>query len=248
MVLIHPTIDWAASTLLITVPAHGSTCESTHSISLFPPTDPAAHEYDFTIWGSAGLDGYVVGSADLTAALSGFLGRQVLLVQKGEVGRLAGPDEGWIEQLAPSGLVTSYHEPSTINWPDQFPILLISKASLAALDEMIANDPLIRSTRGFDVERWTGEPHAGIEAQRFRGNIVVEGDSLEAFEEESWGEVELGEQKETMFVAARCARCMLPNVGVEGEGAGVRDKVVPDLVLRPRDTFDGRVTWKAMCE
>lgn len=105
------------------------------------------------------------------------MGRPVHLIQKGSDGREAGPVEGWIEQLAPSGLVTTYQEsgPSTINWPDQFPILLLSKGSLAALDAMVRDDPLIREARGFDVERWTGEVDKGVEVQRFRGNIIVEG-------------------------------------------------------------------------
>jgi hypothetical protein len=63
--------------------------------------------------------------------------------------------------------------------------------------------------------------------------------------EESWGELEFQSikgEKETLYVAMRCSRCMLPNVSVSGEGAGVRDKVVPDTVLRPRDTFSGRIT------
>jgi uncharacterized protein YcbX len=135
------------------------------------------HDFDFNIWDGPPLDGWRVGDERLISALSSFMGRAVHLVQKGSDSREAGPVEGWIEQLAPHGLVTAYQEtgPSTINWPDQFPILLLSKGSLAALDEMVRDDPLIRGARGFDVERWTGEPDKGIEAQRFRGNIIVEG-------------------------------------------------------------------------
>lgn len=242
MILIHPTLDLPNQTLSISIPAHSTFPASTHTIPLSPPAD-AEYVKDLTIWGSDPLDGYIVGSPLLTKDLSEFMGKPVLLVQKGQVPRLAGMEEGWIDQwLHEIGESTQYPS-SVISWPDQFPILLVSQRSIREIDEMVKNDETIRNLRGFDVERWTGEKGSEFEVERFRGNILVDGVE-DAFEEESWGELELSSAKEqrteTMFVAARCARCILPNVDPT---LGVRDKVVPDTVLRKRDTYGGRLTW-----
>lgn len=208
MVLLEPSLDLAAHLLRIHVPAHGDTPASDHAVSLSPPTDPTSLEDGFEIWGSR-LDGYIVGSAELTAALSSFMGKEVLLVMKGEALREAGPGVGWIEDNMKS--IKNYEEPSSIKWNDQFPILLVTQQSHAAINDKILGDARVRGMKGFDEARWAKE-QAGIEVERFRGNIVVSGGEYKAWEEDGWAELEFEAatgEKETLFVAARCARCMV---------------------------------------
>lgn len=67
-----------------------------------------------------------------------------------------------------------------------------------------------------DREYWTKDRCESIEIVRFRPNIVVEaeggggaGGGLNPFEEDGWVEVQIGEEKNTIYCVARCARCMV---------------------------------------
>lgn len=74
------------------------------------------------------------------------------------------------------------------------------------------HDEEIRATPQFDHERWSLSAPP-LEMHRWRGNIIVKGGKK--WEEDSWGEIEFyGESAqrsspETLYVAARCARCMV---------------------------------------
>ena len=211
MILIEPKLDLSQGLLHITVPAHADTSASTHSISLLPPEnpDPDTIHSDLHIWGTQN-EGYEVGSQDLVAALSSFMGKDVLLVMKGSELRTAGPEVGWIDAIPDQHVKTTYAEPSSLKWNDQFPILLVSLASYAAVNSLIWKDEQVRKINNFDEERWN-ETKPGLEVERFRANLIVDGVET-AWEEDGWGTLEFNGkagEKETMFVAARCARCMV---------------------------------------
>ena len=211
MILIESALDVQHGLLHITVPAHDDKPASTHSISLSPPENPSPDTVhnDLHIWGTQN-EGFEVGSPELVAALSSFMGKEVLLVMKGSEPRTAGPEVGWIDAIPDQHVKTTYTEPSSIKWNDQFPILLVSLASYAAVNALIWKDEKVRKINAFDEERWN-ETKPGLEIERFRANLVVEGVET-AWEEDGWGTLEFtgkAGEKETMFVAARCARCMV---------------------------------------
>lgn len=205
MILIHPTLDIPSQTLSITIPAYLSEPSSTHVIPISPP---ASSEYltDLGIWGKSGFDGYSVGTPALLSALSHFMGREVLLVSKGAEKRESGED-GYIDQLKEEGVidleyVDGKQESSTIAWADQFPILVVNEASLAEIDERVRKDDRV------DQKRWAVGEEA-LEMSRFRGNVVLTG--AEAWTEDGWSGLMIGEKgsEEELYVAARCARCMV---------------------------------------
>lgn len=211
MILIEPALDLEKGLLHITVPAHNDKPSSTHSVSLSPPDNPSPDTVhnDLHIWGTQN-EGYEVGTPELVAALSSFMGKNVLLVMKGSEPRTAGPEVGWIDSIPDGHVKTSYEEPSSLKWNDQFPILLVSLASYAAVNSLIWKDEQVRKINNFDEERWN-ETRPGLEVERFRANLVVDGVET-AWEEDGWGTLEFtgkAGEKETMFVAARCARCMV---------------------------------------
>lgn len=196
MVLIHPTLDLASQTLSVHIPAHQDFPASSHTIPLTPPTSASA-ESDFLIWGGT-HKGTAVGTPELLEALSNFMGKKVLLIQKGNTRREGGYDAGWVETL---GIELDYDEGAAIKWNDAFPILLCSESSLAEIGNKVASDARV------DKQRWNDEGIKNFEIERFRGNIVVKG--AEAWSEDSWSEITIGEGQGELVVAARCARCMV---------------------------------------
>lgn len=206
MVLIHPTLDLALQTLTVHIPSYQSFPASSHSIPLTPPTSASA-ESDFQIWGGT-HEGTAVGTPELLQALSDFMGKKVLLIQKGNTRREGGYDAGWVETL---GIELDYEEGAAIKWNDAFPILLCSESSLAEIGDRVSNDTRV------DKQRWNEEGVEKFEIQRFRGNVVVKG--AEAWTEDSWSEIKIGESQEEMVVAARCARCMVSSyLALDGRG------------------------------
>lgn len=187
MVLIHPTINLKTRTLSITVPAYLTHPESTHSIPLDLDED-AESDTDFHIWGS-NHEAFSVGNDALRAALSAFMGKSVLLVQKADMERHGGYDIGTVDEC-------------TIKFNDAFPILLCSESSLAEVDSRIIRDVRV------DKTRWNKDSK-GMEMERFRGNVVIKG-AKEPWEEDSYCDITIG--KDCKFsVASRCARCMVSN-------------------------------------
>lgn len=199
MILLHPTLDVANSTLTLHIPAYSNFPASTHSIPLVAPSS-AEYLTDLKIWSSPPLDGYVVGSPALAEALSNFMGRPVLLVQKGVERREAGPEEGWIGSLP--GLELEYDDVSPLSWADQFPILVVNEASLKEVERRTIADDRV------DKARWR-EGGQGLEVERFRGNVVLSG--AEEWVEDGWAELSFGEEgrEDVLYVASRCARCMV---------------------------------------
>lgn len=247
MVLIHPVISLETRTLSITVPAYLEHLESTHTISLDLDLKTVEMESDYHIWGG-NHSAYSVGDEAMRDALSNFMGKRVLLVQKGDSVRGGGYSETWTEDL---NISLDYPDGCAIKFNDAFPILLVSESSLAEVQSRINTDSRVSS------ERW-GKDMKGIEIERFRGNIVLSG--AEEWDEDGWNEITIGEDN-NMVIAARCARCMvsrifsytqgqfrnestlnsnsllsiqLPNVDPSN---GIRDKVVPDMILRPYVRF-----------
>ncbi|KAL8278207.1 hypothetical protein RQP46_009380 [Phenoliferia psychrophenolica] len=204
MILLEPHLDLAAGTLTLRVPAYNEFPASEHTIPIEPTPESEEH-FDLKVWASPPLDGFDVGTDALNRALSDFMGKDCRLMKKGVERREAGPDEGWIAALKPSGVDLAYEEdlPSQVGWADQFPILLTSEESLKDVENKVLTDEGVRSTPKFDHVRWSpsGPP---LEINRFRGNIVVRGGKK--WEEDGWGEVQIGgaaDGSETLYVAAR---------------------------------------------
>jgi uncharacterized protein YcbX len=206
MILLETSISTADNTLTLTIPATANRAPSTHTVSLSPPSPSSpTHDFDFTIWGSSGLDGYSVGSPALLDDLSAYMGRRVLLVQKGEDARATGD----LDNLPHAHL--DYDGGANVSWADEYPILLVSKDSLADIDERLKMDHEVQmdNIKAFDANKWRD---GGVEIHRFRGNVVVEG--ALAWEEEAWAEIEFvvtgdSEARVDWLVVARCGRCQV---------------------------------------
>ncbi|BGP48381.1 hypothetical protein JCM10450v2_004254 [Rhodotorula kratochvilovae] len=227
MVLINPSINREKDTLDIEVPsAAADTPPQTFSVPLAHPTtylaDPtndASLDHDFIVWGSEPQDGYSVGSDELRAALSAFMGREVLLIRKGLTRRSV---------MHVPGVVHSNGLDPVLGFADFYAFLI---GSTKSLDELTSRIPSLSSDPAFDASRWSPSAIAskgGLEINRFRANIVVEGTS-EPFEEDGWKQIVIGE--EPVEVGFRCARCMLPSVDPL---TAKRDKLLPDGVMKDR--------------
>ncbi|CEQ39520.1 SPOSA6832_01067 [Sporobolomyces salmonicolor] len=214
MVLIHPVINRETNHLDIAVPSPSGS-SSTYSVPLAHPStylpdpenDPSL-DHDFVVWGCDPQDGYIVGSRELTKALSEYMGRDVLLVRKGLTRRRVADVPGVLhsEELDP------------------------------VLGELTARIPTVTSKKGFDEKRWSPSSIAsqgGLEIQRFRPNIIVEG-VQEPFEEDGWKLIKVGKDDE-IEVCFRCARCMVKSLRPPVDpDTGVRDKLLPDQVMTDR--------------
>ncbi|BGP16342.1 hypothetical protein JCM10213_004883 [Rhodosporidiobolus nylandii] len=227
MVLIHPVINRDAGTLDITVPSASSSAPAqtfsvplAHPSTYLSPTETASSlDHDFSVWNCDPQDGYIVGSPELLAALSEFMGREVLLIRKGLTRRSVADVPGVVhsEGLDP-----------VLGFADFYSLLIASKTSL---DELTSRIPALSSEKDFNASRWSPAGIAdkgGLEIQRFRANILVDG-LTEPWEEDGWKEIKVGD--EPVEVGFRCARCMLPSVD---PNTAVRDKLLPDSVMKDR--------------
>ncbi|KAJ5585497.1 Molybdenum cofactor sulfurase C-terminal [Penicillium hispanicum] len=189
--------------LLITIPTSSAAANAEHAcqtirIPAHPsPTWLAANTAvaPVKIWDND-TDGYVYRD-DVNAPFSAFLGRAVALVYKGPTPRV----------LKGNGAPTRLGRVQTTGFPDVFPILIASEASLSELNSRLR-------LRGVDP----------ITVERFRPNIVVRGET--PWSEDSWKLVRIhgtGSDSETsgptakhapldLDIVARCARCQVPNV------------------------------------
>lgn len=146
-------------------------------------------------------DGYIYGDA-INAPFSEFMGRAVKLVYKGPTPRV----------LKGNGAPKLLGRVQSTGFPDVFPILIASEASLAELNTRL---------RRIDVDP--------ITVERFRPNIIVRGET--PWVEDSWKTVRIrssnknsGSDDSSSFkknvnnppldldIVARCARCQVPNV------------------------------------
>jgi uncharacterized protein len=164
---------------------------------------------DCDIWGRK-VDGYVY-STDLTAPFSEFFGKDVRLVYKGPTPRILGGNAD------PKLLGRT----ESTKFADLMPVQVSNQKSIEELNYRLKN---------------AGEKPITIE--RFRPNIVVQGE--EPWYEDVWKTVKIGEEEKetiTMDVAARCARCQVPNVDPD---TAVKHKKQPwDMLMKYRRIDEG---------
>ncbi|KAG9100078.1 hypothetical protein FS749_016347 [Ceratobasidium sp. UAMH 11750] len=224
MVLVETAIEFGEAPLLrVSFPKDSGI--SSFVTSLVP--DSAALQSwelisDIEIWLDTGLNAYVAQSLLPTdpspsSLLSSFLGRDVLLVLKGPKGRA-------VE-------TTSTHPnlDAEVRFQDGFPLLLATTESLAAVQERVRHSA--NGVQGWKVggitPRWQTEE---LVMERFRPNIVLSG-SPAPFDEDYWGDVQIGENGAgggVVSIVKRCGRCLLPNVDTV---TGIRDNAVPFKVI-----------------
>lgn len=124
---------------------------------------------------------------------------------------------------------------ATVNFPDVLPLQIASESSLAELNS-----------------RLTGKGHEAITVERFRPNIIIKGG--EPWSEDSWKTVRINGSTAPganwlpsavagmtgaidVDVAARCARCQVPNVDPD---SAIKDKHEPwDTLMKYRRVDEG---------
>jgi MOSC domain-containing protein len=97
-----------------------------------------------------------------------------------------------VREDAPRYIKSRYHEPGASNqvgFADANSMLLASEPSLAKLNE---------------------ELDQPVPMNRFRPNIVVDGDDLAPYDEDYWIRLEIGSL--TAFVVKACDRCVIPDI------------------------------------
>ncbi|KAL4736133.1 hypothetical protein BDV11DRAFT_194650 [Aspergillus similis] len=165
---------------------------------------------DIKIWDTV-TDGYVYGeSVGVNQLFSRFLNRPVLLVYKGPTPRV----------LKGNGDPRLLGRVQNTNFPDVLPVLVASQASIDELNE-----------------RLKAQGHEEITIERFRPNIIIRGHEGDAWAEDSWKTVRIGnsstayagsgaeksavgaglEEEDGLIydIVARCGRCQVPNVDPE---------------------------------
>lgn len=109
----------------------------------------------------------------------------------------------WLDDPTRRGVDPEYGRPDDrVSLADGYPLLLASTASLAQLNDWVAETA---------VERGEELP-APLPMRRFRPNVVVEG-AERAFAEDEWKRVRIGEVD--FRVGNGCARCVLTTVNPE---------------------------------
>jgi len=117
---------------------------------------------------------------------------------------------------------------NSVSFADGYPVLLASKASLRDLNHRIVT----RAATLESEDRNEKDPYIGLEhpMTRFRPNIVVDGENLVAWEEDSWVIFSIRHRTNSvnvlqpLFVRGlkRCARCMVTTTdqqtGLRGTG------------------------------
>ncbi|KAJ5627431.1 Molybdenum cofactor sulfurase C-terminal [Penicillium herquei] len=172
------------------------------------------------IWGED-TDGYIY-AENINAVFSAFLDRPVALVYKGPTARI----------VQGNGAPKVIGRVQTIGFPDEFPVLIASEASLKELNTRlrVANaDP--------------------ITVERFRPNIVVKGQK--AWSEDLWKLVRIRDVGKTsgvgaknplvMDIVTRCGRCQVPNVDPD---SAVKNKRQPWDTLMSYRRVDPGLKYK----
>jgi uncharacterized protein YcbX len=131
----------------------------------------------------------------------------------------------WLDDPARRPVDPAYGRPEDrVSLADGYPLLLTSTASLARLDDWIAEGALERGE----------EPPAPLPMRRFRPNVVVDGAGA-PFEEDEWKRVRIGEVD---FRAAKaCDRCVLTTVDTATYTKGKE----PIRTLSRHRKWDGKV-------
>jgi uncharacterized protein YcbX len=220
MTRISTALSPDASDLLISIPTTKSRSK-TIRIPAYPSPEWLAKNTSIApvkIWDND-TDGYIY-SEKINASFSAFLGRSVSLVYKGPTPRI----------LKGNGAPELLGRVQSTGFPDVYPILIASEASLTELNARLQK---------IDVDP--------ITVERFRPNIVVRGQT--AWVEDSWKTVQIvsdvagndGPSSLYLDIVARCARCQVPNV--DPETADKHKKQPWDTLISYRRVDEG-IKWK----
>jgi len=139
---------------------------------------------------------------------------------KGWLSRVLGTNCELIRQRATNVTTTTVTERGGKGFMNEGHYLLISEASVSALALCVQADG-VEKPRDFN----------------FRANILIGGPSLEAYAEDGWKQVKIGDVD--FSVTAPCTRCMVVNVE-KGEGVYKRE---PLRTLVKHRRFDGKVLF-----
>lgn len=256
MVLIHPKIQSEKNKLCIEIPqSETGTPASTVEVSLQPDAKEV-EGYEVVdgifIWG-AYVDGYAV-SKEADEKLSAYFGKQVRLVRKGPSPRESGPTnpDGKVEW---DDAVLRYQDFFPCLVASAESLRDVQKTLTASVYPSISDDKSgeVKSYKvppSVDREYWTPEELSSLPITRFRPNIIVDNapnaeSTLSPWEEDGWTAAEVfdssaaeqaplgaeaeGKGRAGIYMLAKCARCMVPNIDPE---TGVRDNFLPYRVLQ----------------
>ncbi|MCK2217421.1 MOSC domain-containing protein [Actinomadura sp. ATCC 31491] len=130
----------------------------------------------------------------------------------------------WLDDPTRRPVESAYGRPEDrVSLADGFPLLLTTAASLARLNEWVAEGALERGE----------EPPAPLAMRRFRPNVVVDG--ADAFAEDEWKRVRIGAVD--FRVTKGCDRCVLTTVDPETYTKGKE----PIRTLSRHRKWDGKV-------
>ncbi|EST06403.1 MOSC, N-terminal beta barrel [Kalmanozyma brasiliensis GHG001] len=253
MVLIHPRIKHDANKLSIEIPqSETGVAASTVEVSLQPSEDEVK-TYEVVdgifIWG-AYVDGYAV-SKEADEKLSAYFGKSVRLVRKGPSPRESGPTnpDGKVEW---NDAVLRYQDFFPCLVASAESLRDVQATLTASVYPSMTSDSDAKAYKvppSVNREYWTPEELSTLPITRFRPNIIVDNapgasTTLSAWEEDGWTAAELfpsseaeapmgseaeGKGRAGMYMLAKCARCMVPNIDPE---TGVRDNFLPYRVLQ----------------
>lgn len=253
MVLIHPKIEHDANKLTIEIPqSETGVPAATVQVSL-QPSKEEIESFEVVdgifIWG-AYVDGYAV-SKEADEKLSAYFGKAVRLVRKGPSPRESGPTkpDGTVEW---DDAVLRYQDffPCLVASAESLrDVQRTLTASVYPSLESDADAKAYKVPPSVNREYWTPEELSSLPITRFRPNIIIDNapnasTQLSAWEEDGWTAAELfspsteqppmgaeaeGKGRAGIYMLAKCARCMVPNIDPE---TGVRDNFLPYRVLQ----------------
>lgn len=148
-------------------------------------------------------DGYIVPSTSSIsphAVLSDYLGLPVLLILKGPTPRVVSPHTSPLYPLRmplPSTAETGF--------ADGFPFLVVSEWSIDEASLSIASEEVKPPLSDEEKKMW--KEGGGELMRRTRGNLVVGGPHGQAWEEDSWGRIRIGQSE--LLMASLCGRCLV---------------------------------------
>ncbi|KAL4820420.1 hypothetical protein BDW67DRAFT_94851 [Aspergillus spinulosporus] len=215
MTLINTALSEDGESLVLSVKPASSEKSETISIPAHPSpawlTEHTTLASDIKIWDTV-TDGYVYGeSVGVNQLFSRFLNRPIVLVYKGPTPRV----------LKGNGDPKVLGRVQNTYFPDVLPVLVASQASIDELNG-----------------RLKAQGHEEITIERFRPNIIIRGHKGDAWVEDSWKTVRIGNSSTTPIgpggeksaagvgleeggdgltydIVARCGRCQVPNVDPE---------------------------------
>lgn len=103
-----------------------------------------------------------------------------------------------------------------VSFADGYPILLAAEASFDSVRKQCTDLP-------------------GLSLARFRPNIVVRGDGMQAFDEDQWTEIAIADSR--LELPKMCSRCKVPRVE---QATGVAHSTEPTATLTEMRSFGGK--------